>query len=133
MGSIFYTPEDFKEYIGVYVSIVAISSTAFFVFCLPKVIDYFNNLNYRRYKEMLDLRKSLVDNNRTIDRRINKMIDHYEDEFIRTRENKIWNPSRLGFHGSALMMLGFIFLVIALVLWASMCIYQYLFLAWFIR
>lgn len=133
MGSNLYTPEDFKDYIGVYVSIVTICSTAFFVFLLPKLIDYFNNLNYRRYKEILDLRKSLVDNNRTVDRQINRMIDHYEKEFIEMRDSKIWNPSRWGFNGSSFMILGFIFIVVIVILSFSMVIYQHLFLDWFIR
>lgn len=118
------TSNNFKDYISVYAAIVAICSTAFFVFLLPKLLEYFNNLNYRRYKEILDLRKALVDNNRTVDPRINKMIDHYENEFIETRQNRILNPSKFGFYSTGWAMLGFIFTVIIVSLGFSIGIYK---------
>lgn len=129
VGPILDTSGDFKDYLSVYISIVAICSTAFFIFALPRVYDYFYNLNYRNYKEMLDLRKSLVDNNRTVDCRIDKMIDHYENEFMATRNEKLLNLHRDSLYKSAWNMLGFIFLVVITILGISMGIYR-LFLGW---
>jgi hypothetical protein len=133
VGLVLYASKDFPQYISVYAAIVAICSTALLAFLLPKLFDYFNNLNYRNYKELLDLQKSLIDSNRVVDSRIHKMIDHYEQAFIEARQKKAKKPNFFGFYISAVGLLIFIFCVVIAILVFSMEIYQHLFLDFFVH
>lgn len=130
MDLILYTSGDFHKYISVYVCIVLLCSAAVFTLLLPKSFDHFNNKNYRNYKEMLDLRKSLVDNKRTVDRSINQMIDQYEKEFIAGKAENLKKNSKYSTHKSIVRILIVISSAIIAIVGIPLALYQYLFLPW---
>lgn len=116
--------ENFEKYIGVFVGIASVCSAAFFTFMLPKIFDYFNNKGYRDYKEMLDLRKSIIESKRKVNPDIDKIIKTYETEFIKNRNKKLKNFYKGSFEKNSWIVLGIIFGAVIVILAFSLFLYQ---------
>lgn len=114
-------PSNFDNYLSILSVIMTVLSVATFSFILPKAFDHFNNRNYRNYKEMLDLRKALIDNNRPVDKSIDEYIDTYEKDFLTNRAKK--NKSKDTFYTDALQILCFIIMTTGILLCAAVFIY----------
>lgn len=113
---------NFHEYLQVLTVIMTVLSVATFSFILPKTFDHFNNRNYRNYKEMLDLRKALIDNNRPVDKSINEYIDTYEEEFLKSRTQK--NSSKDTFYKDARDAICFIIIATIILLFVALFVYK---------
>lgn len=107
--SLFAITEKFVTYLPILVVITTVLSVATFSFLLPKVFDHFNNKNYRDYKEMLDLRKALLDNGLPVDEYIENSINDYKENFLKGRLEKAKSKSKDTFWNDAAGAIGFIF------------------------